>query len=451
MNFYKKQLLAFSVTLASAALLTGCGDAETNIVENEAIVEESEEEVGESDTSSGRLFLLDKTAVQAHVYDLSTTDLLATIPLDALPSAVYASGDYRFASLIERTEDKVGFVDGGLWQEPHDDHYDTYSTTPALMNNSLTGSRPTHFVRHEGKVAVFMDGDAATGAVAGVQVFEDHHIEDAEAPATLEFTMNMHGVAEPRGEYLISTIRREDALSTSNNFILPDQVGVYHLHDEEFELEQTIDLPCPDLHGAAQNESHVAFGCSDGILVLTDNGDGTFAAEKLANPDDLEDGLRIGSLWGHYDSGQFIALASAHGGSTSQLYAVDPDEGEIEAIDWQPEDGASAVARGFGSAAEQFLILDDQGYLTAVEPHDEGDHTHWEFGARLDISEEDVSTMPDGESFSMTLARNGHFAYVADPIAQHVLVIDLGLLEITGDIETDFVPSSPTWLGIASE
>ena len=451
MNNYLLKNLAYSVSLASLALLTGCGgDAETTIIENESIVEESEAEET-SDTSSGRLLIVDEASTSAKVYDLASAELLATVTLDALPSAVYASGDYRFATLIERTEDKVGFVDGGLWQEPHDDHYDTFSATPALMNNSLTGSRPTHFVRHEGKVAVFMDGDVSTGAVAGVQVFDDETIADAETPVTLEYSVNMHGVAEPRGDYLISTLRRDDSLSTSANFILPDQVGVYHLHDDEFELEQTIEVECPDLHGAAQNENYVAFGCSDGVLLLTDNGDGTFAAEKLANPDDIIDGLRIGSIWGHHDSEQFIGLASAHGGTSTQLYAIDPEEGEMELIDWQPLDEASAVARGFGYAAEQFLILDDQGYLTAIEPHDEGDHTHWEFGVRLDITEEDVTTMPDDASFSMTLARNGHFAYVADPIAQHVLVIDLEVMDISEDIELDFVPSSPTWLGIASE
>jgi hypothetical protein len=47
--------------------------------------------------------------------------------------------------------------------------------------------------------------------------------------------------------------------------------------------------------------------------------------------------------------------------------------------------------------------------------------------------------MPEGDSFSMTVAQNGH--YVADPIAQHVLHIDLETMTIEGDIEIDFTPS----------
>jgi hypothetical protein len=59
--------------------------------------------------------------------------------------------------------------------------------------------------------------------------------------------------------------------------------------------------------------------------------------------------------------------------------------------------------------------------------------------------------MPDDMSFSMTVAQNGQFAYVADPIAQHVLQIHIEDMEIEGDIELDFAPASITWLGIAEE
>ena len=48
-----------------------------------------------------------------------------------------------------------------------------------------------------------------------------------------------------------------------------------------------------------------------------------------------------------------------------------------------------------------------------------------------------------------TIAQNAAVVYVADPIAQHVLVINLESGETTGDIELDFVPSAVTWLGIA--
>ncbi len=449
--FIKKTLL--SLLLFPIAALTACGDAKTTINEKEPITadDHDHDHSGEPGaTSPGRLVIVNTANTEAEVYDLDDGDLLSTVTLDALPSAVYATGGYRFAALIERSEDKVSFIDGGLWQEPHDDHFDLVTSTPALSNFSLTGSRPTHFVHHEGQVALFLDGDAASSANAGIQVFDDHMIEEGETPLTVDFSMPMHGVAEPRGEYLITSLRRDDTQSTSTNFVLPDQVAVYHLHDGSYELDQTFTATCPDLHGAAQNETHIIFGCSDGVLLITDGGNGDFSAVKMANSDELAAGLRIGSIWGHHESAQFIAQASARGSNEIQFFVIDPAENEMELIDWQAMPNAAPVARGFAYEAEQFVILDDQGYLSILEPHQEGEHTHWEFGDRLDFTEADLSTMPEGMKFSMTLAPNGHKAYIADPIEQHVLTVDLDLLQVEGEnIELDYAPSMITWLGIA--
>lgn len=65
----------------------------------------------------------------------------------------------------------------------------------------------------------------------------------------------------------------------------------------------------------------------------------------------------------------------------------------------------------------------------------------------MDISKEDLSSMPEGALFSKTVAQNGH--YVPDPIAQHVLQIDLETMTIEGDMEIDFTPASLVWLSIA--
>lgn len=444
----KSTRMFLGVTLA--AILAGCGGASTTINEKGAISDEGEHHHGGEHVSSqlGRLLLIDPSESRAQIVNLSDSELIGAIQLDAPPSAVYATGGYRFAALIERNADKVSFIDGGLWQEPHDDHFDLFVSTPELLNYQLTGSRPTHFVTYEGDVAVFLDGDTASGSVAGVQVFNDHTIEEAEAPITLAFSSPQHGVAEPRGERLFSSVRREDSQSTSSNFILPDQLALYQLREGAYELEQTFDTVCPNLHGAAQNLSHVVFGCSDGVLLITENDDDSYTAKKLANPEGLMEGLRIGSIWGHINSEQFIAQASAHGGTHAQYFSVNPSEEEIALIDWQPMDDAKPVSRNFSYEAEQFVILDSQGYLTVIEPHEDSGRTLWEFGARLDITEADVNTMPEGMMFSMTFAQNGHSVYVADPIEQHVLSVDLELLEVASEIEVGFSPAMITWLGV---
>jgi hypothetical protein len=59
--------------------------------------------------------------------------------------------------------------------------------------------------------------------------------------------------------------------------------------------------------------------------------------------------------------------------------------------------------------------------------------------------------MPEGMNFSMTVAQNGDYVYVADPIAQHILQIDLEEMSITIDYEIGFSDKALTWLGIAEE
>lgn len=454
-NFKTAQVIIAALSLA---LLAGCEKAETTIVEKDPIVEESTEhdhdhEHSETEkehgvTGPGRLLVVNADALTANFYDLSDGDVVTSISLDALPSAVYATGGFRYAALIERNADTVGFIDGGLWQEAHEDHFDLVASLPSLLNVSVLGSRPTHFVTHEGQVALFLDGNAEAGTNAGVRVFNDHMLEDGDSPWVLDYSMPMHGVAEPRGDYLLATIRRDDSLSTSQNFVLPDQVGVFHLHDGAYELESTFEETCPDLHGAAQNETHIIFGCSDGVLVIADNGGGAFSAAKLANPAVMADGLRVGSVWGHHESSQFIGQASSRESDTVQLFVIDPEENEFELLDWQPQDNAKPIARDFAYEAEQFIILDSLGYLTSIEPHVEGEHTHWEYASRLDITDADITTMPEGASFSMTFAQNSHTVYISDPIEQHVLSVDLEQMQVTGDIELDYIPSKTTWLGI---
>ncbi|WP_286234867.1 5-methyltetrahydrofolate--homocysteine methyltransferase [Thalassotalea sediminis] len=452
---FQFNLLAVAI---GGILLTGCGDAETNIVEKDPIVEDVDNhddhdhgDDGYTIESMGRLAVLSGESAEAVVFDLDNGDLLESFSLTHDSNTLKASAGYRYAVINSRAQDYVGFIDSGLWRENHGDHLHDYQQEPVMSNYELvSNSRPTHIVNHDGQMAVFYDGDATTGTAAAVQVITDNDIStETMALPGIQYTMNMHGVAEPRGEHLLSTIRRDDSESTSNAKVLPDQVGVYHLHEGEYELEQTLDITCPDLHGAAQNSEVVVFGCSDGVLVAHQHND-EYEAEKVANIAELGS-LRIGSVYGHEANESFIGVASAHGGGEAILVTIHPEDGEMEQLDWQPMENASPISYAFSFNGEHFLILDNQGYLTILTQHDHDGHAEWEVAGQIDISQEDITAMPEGMSFSMTVAQNDHFAYVADPFAQHILQIHLDDMEIEGDIELGFSPAKIAWLGIAEE
>ncbi|WP_111979605.1 5-methyltetrahydrofolate--homocysteine methyltransferase [Algibacillus agarilyticus] len=446
-NSFKFNLVAMAM---STLLLASCGDAKTTIIEKDSIVDHDDHNHDDEFTieSKGRLAALMADNTNAAIFDLDDGDLLDQFSLTYSSNSLNVSADYRYAIIASRSNDHVSFIDSGLWREDHTAHLHDYKQAPQMSDFSLTGSRPTHIIKHDGKLAVFFDGNADAGTSASVQVVSDLDItNENNAIASLDYTMNMHGAAEPRGEYLLSTVRRDDADSTSNAKILPDQVGGYHLHDGEYELDKLLTLTCPDLHGAAQNHEYVLFGCGDGVLVAKQENT-AFTAAKIANIDDLE-GLRIGTLYSHEDLSSFIGVASAHGGSHAIVVNINPEANTIEKLEWQPAADASAISYAFSAAGEHFLVLDEQGYLNVLTQHQGNTETHWELATRLDISDEDVSQMPEGMSFSMTVAQNGDTVYVSDPIAQHVLQVDLETLKVVNDIELGFAAKSITWLGIA--
>lgn len=451
-NLFKLNLIA---TTISALLLTGCGDAETNIVEKDPIVdgEDDHDHGGHDDgytiESMGRLAVLSAESSDATLFDLDDGELLDTFSLTYSTNSLTYSADYRYAVISSRSEDYVGFIDSGLWREDHTEHLHDYKQAPVMSGFELSSSRPTHIVKHDGQTAVFFDGDADSGVSASVQVISDTDIstEISEIPA-LSYDINMHGVAEPKGDYLVASVRRDDTESTSAAKILPDQVGVYHLHDGEYEQEKVFDVTCPDLHGAAQNSEYTVFGCSDGILTVHQH-DGEYEAEKTANIDALGS-VRIGTIYGHEESDSFIGVASAHGGGNAILVSINPEK-EMELLEWQPQEGASPVSYTFSYEGEHFVILDSAGYLNILAAHNHDGEINWELEQRFDITEEDVSTMPDSMSFSMTMAQNGHYVYVSDPLAKHILQVNLETMSIEGDIEINFVADSLVWLGIAEE
>ncbi len=460
---FNYRLVAAAVT---SVLLTACGDADTTIVEQPPVTQPDDGgntgggntgggDNGHTIESLGRIAVLSAESNNAVIVDLDDAEQLDTFALTYDSSRLTASADYRYAVISARTEGHVGFIDGGLWREDHGDHLHDYEQAPESAHLELHGAKPTHVVKHDGQLAIFFDGDADAGTPASVQVLTDNDItNENEHLPTLNYAMNMHGVAEPRGEYLIATVRRDDADSTSGAKILPDQVGVYHKHDEEYEQDHLFELTCPDLHGAAQNEEHVAFGCGDGVMIVTQEGS-EFSASKIANTDAIS-GARIGTLLGHEESESFIGIARQREENRTIFMSVDPHHSEMEEIEWHQHDGETAtetspVAYGFSYEGDHFLILDNQGMLTVLAAHQHGDHTHWEIEGEIDISEQDIANMPEGLTFSMTIAQNGNTVYVADPIARHVVQVDIESQSITGDYDLDIAASSIAWLGIAEE
>ncbi|WP_166839171.1 5-methyltetrahydrofolate--homocysteine methyltransferase [Rheinheimera pleomorphica] len=442
--------LSLVALLVATSLLSACGDSTTNIVEKEPIAGDDEHDHGDDhdhgDISSvGRLVISAKDSNLLSVYELEDGSLLDTFAVADTPSALAASAGKRYALVVQRTTDRVEFVDGGLFQEDHVDHLHDYQQAPALSSFVLSDSRPTHISSTDSQTAVFFDGDGNSSTPAAVAVITDADITtDSNGYPVLHYTTHMHGAAQARGEYVLSTIRDANSATT-----LPDQVGLYHAHDDHFDEERVFTETCPGLHGSAQNAHVIAFGCTDGVLVITQEGE-TFTASKIANTDDFSGTMRIGTLVGAEHAEHLVGFAG------SSMFAIHAEDGDMDLVDWQGGEGADIIGYGFADKGEKFVLLDNQGYLTILNYHGhahdgavEAEEPAFEFAAKVQLTSADVSTMPEGSRFELAISASDDKVYVTNPIDSTLLTVDIADAEVVSSKQLNFMPHKLVWLGIA--
>lgn len=425
-------LVKLMLPIMLGVTLTACGDATTNIVEKEPIVVDKPD-VPVVTAGKGRLLVTDKNSWTVAVYDLDKAELLSELQLVNPAEYAYASPAQRYAVLVQRGKDLVQFVDGGLYQEDHGDHLHPYAQAPQLMKFRLTGVRPTHVQGNATQLAIFNDGNSATGAAASVEVVTEQDIEkDSTTLPRLSYSTHQHGAAQPRGEYLLSTIR--DAATAST---LPDTVGFYKINGSSIELSRALSTKCPALHGSAQNKDYVAFGCTDGVLWIAQNG-ATLTEGKIVNTADITGTARIGTVEGHPKAQHFVGMAG------TLLFAIDPVSKTMQKIDWQPAAGSSIAGYGFNHDGKQFVLLDNKGTLTVL------DYTGSSFVLAGQVNVvADVSAMPTGSTLQLAISGGDARAYVLNPIAKQVAVVDLTKRQVQSALQSSFVPHRLVWLGIA--
>ena len=447
-----KTKLSLVALLIASSMLTACGDSTTNIVEKDPIAVDDEHDHDDDHdhdhgaiSSDGRLVISAKDSNLVSVYELEDGSLLDSFAVADTPSALAASAGKRYALVVQRTTDRVEFVDGGLFQEDHVDHLHDYQQAPALSSFVLSESRPTHITSTDSQTAVFFDGDAASGTPAAVALITDADITtDSNGYPVLNYSVNMHGAAQARGEYLVSTVRDADSATT-----LPDKVALYHAHDDHFDEEMVFAETCPGLHGSAQNAHVVAFGCTDGVLLITQQGE-SFSAGKIANTTDFSDAMRIGTLVGAKHAEHFVGFAG------SNMFAIHAEDDEMDLVDWQGAEGAGIIGYGFADNGEKFVLLDNQGYLTILNYHGhahegaaEAEEPAFEFAAKVQLTSADVSTMPEGSRFELAISASDDKVYVTNPIDSTLLTVDITDAEVVATKQLNFMPHKLVWLGIA--
>lgn len=408
--------------LFSSVLLSACGGSGDSSSSSSST---PKPEQPMTQTYEGRLAIANADADRPmlSVYDLKDQKLIDSKALNYTPSAMYSSPQSRYAVMVSRNDGVVQFADGGVFNQSNQ----LKVNAPNILTFQLNGATPAHYRSFNGTAALFYDGSATE--VSKFEVFNDAMIAQ-QSIATQKLPKNHHGVAEPRGEYVLSTYLPIDATALSI-------IKSYHIHGDHYHEEQTLVNPCNRLHGVASIANYAAFGCEDGVLVVEQKKD-TFVDKKVFIDQ------RISTLAGHEKINQFAAFASG----THALFVVDPQQGNAISLDWsigaKELDGTTAVKRlqqAFDATGRYLAILDSMGTVHVI------DTQTWQRLGQIQAINNVVGTELSKSRLVVNAASDTIF--INDTQAKAIVELDLKNLKIKQTIQLNDVPNTFTWLGVA--
>ncbi len=423
----RRSLLA----LAAAALVTACGGGGNDDHEYTNTVIDT----------AGRLAIAENAATGVRVFDLDSKTVAATYTMDNAPSALYLSPGGRYVVAMQRLQDKVQFIDGGIWQEDHGDHLHDYKQASALVNWTLTGSRPTHYDVQAGRqAAIFMDGNSAITPIqnAGVRLFTDASIAAKRLEASMDLTVPIHGLGEPVGNKLLTVSRAADATTT-----LPTHLELYQRNGNGYTYQRQLDTRCERMHGSLSTGNHTAVGCNNGVMVVTHTS-ATAVTDRMVNTP-----LRVGTIAGHPKlTGQFVGIGTEGTAAappvTTRFFAIDAVAGTQTALNlpgW--EAGFVRRAHAFDRSGTRFAVVDHQGSLrTAVRQSGA-----WTAGMAVTGVVPAMPTAAPWPAIAVNQAKDEF--YVTDPVAKQLITVNSQTGAVISRTDLGFVPSSITWTGIA--
>jgi hypothetical protein len=293
-----------------------------------------------------RLLIADGKAPIVRVFDVAEGKVISNFPMSSSAN-LYSGPSKRFAYAVQSAADQISIVDGSLVFEDHGDHqhYDKYE--PVLLDQPLYGDNPIHFVGHDGYVAAFFDNEGRA-----LMMEEGSLLQAERNTIQIKTTMPHHGVALAWADVFLIT--RAEVLPGSPR-ATPVAVDIY-----KKDGEATGDSfgPCLSLHGEAARTDAVAFGCDDGVLILSSTS-AELSSIKLFNPASPDSTKRrVGTLAAHDKVPYFV------GNFGPQLYAeIDPSLGTFIYRD-APFDYSQFM---FSVDGSQLLFLGKAGELAVID------------------------------------------------------------------------------------
>lgn len=402
-----------------AALVTGGAVGAVGASDDEATPEGGATSPSSAE-GGARLLVADGEEPVVHVVDATTGEVVDSFGT-LVPARVYAGPSGRYGFAVQMEADVVSVIDAG----------GTTGDEPALLETSLAGDKPIHFTPHGEQIGVFYDDDGMAKVFAesdldGAQVIGGVALDQPEAkPTRLAATRPHHGVAVPMGDYVLLSrpaTDPEDSLPIGVDVVTMDGTVVEGFAD------------CPGLHGEAASGERVAFGCTDGILLVERDGD-RFASRKIAYPAGTPGDVRAG----------YVAAAAAApfffgNFGDDALLRIDPEAGTAEAITLPVPVGSFDLEPG---ANGRLVVLTTDGRLHLLDPES------GEIESSLDAVDPSGFDEEAGVEPSLVVAEGT--AYLSDPVFGDVVRVAFDPAEVEARMPLPGMPLRLALLDPASK
>lgn len=350
----------------------------------------------------GRLVVADGKIGLLQVIDLEKGEVVGRFTVPG-PANVYTAPGGQYAFAIHREQNRVSVVYSGLGLEDHGDHKDLVLQTPYIWATLNSGPKPTHFKSHGDRIAIYNDGD---GTVA---LFDARKLGLVADFSEISTGAPDHGAPVPLAQaVLVGSLNR----------------GVVEVYTYGGRKAAQFE-GCPRLHGQAVLGSTVAYGCTDGVLLVEQRGNG-FVARKLANPIGAPQGARVGTLVAHPKHPFFIGnfgQGLVRVDSTLSVYPLP----------------ANPVRFGFDKDG-RLVVLTADGHLHTLEP------ATGKVLRSLKVSEPITASGEGAVRPSMALGDG--VAYVALPEKGEILEVELDTMALKRRLNVGGTPGSLAWLWV---
>jgi hypothetical protein len=256
-----------------------------------------------ADKQTHRALIADHANGKLTLIELPSGNALGHFGVEG-PARLKANDAGRYIYITQGKQGRINVLDSGVTITSHGDHFDVALKPFRMLDARFAGGRPSHVNHGQGTTAIFSDESGTAEAI-------DEKTFATGKPRTFQIKADAphHGLAVPlKGHFAVSVSQQIDGRTVAHGIDVVKRDGASVIRSND----------CPRLHGEARLSGLNAFGCTDGVLFLSEE-KGRYAFQKVAYPADLPKDRMVRNLAGSQTVRSFVGDFGADG-----MVVIDP-------------------------------------------------------------------------------------------------------------------------------